>query len=84
MEKIKTYFSTQSAALAAVEDEVRRRGYDIIYADRLWCEHVDYGKTVKYSFPLTVVKTGNEAKKWLHIQLYRMSGGQYELNFYIA
>jgi hypothetical protein len=84
MENLETYFATQAAALMAVEDETRRRGYDIVYADRLWAEHVAYGSTVKYSFPLTVVKTGNEAKKWVHIQIYRMGSGKYELNFYIA
>ena len=84
MEKLETYFATQAAAIIEVEKETRRRGYDIIYGENLWAEHVAYGTTVKYSFPLTVVKTGNEAKKWLHIQLYRMGSGKYELNFYIA
>jgi hypothetical protein len=78
------YFSTQAAALMHAEEETRKAGYNIMYADRLWTEHVDYGKTVKYDFPLTVIKTGNEAKKWIHIQLYRMGGGQYELNFYLS
>ena len=78
------YFSTQAAALMAAEDETRKRGYDIVCADHLWTEHVNYGSTVKYDFPLIVAKTGNEAKKWLHIQLYRMGKGQYELNFYIS
>ena len=78
------YFSTQAAALMAAETETRKRGYEVVYADRLWTEHVNYGSTVKYSFPLLVAKTGNEAKKWLHIQLYRMGNGQYELNFYLS
>ena len=84
MDKLETYFSTQAAALMAVETEVRNRGYNIVYADHLWCEHVNYGHTIKYSFPLTLVKTGNDARKWLHIQLYRMGNGQYELNFYLS
>jgi hypothetical protein len=78
------YFSTQAAALMATEDSVRKSGYDINYSDNLWTEHVGYGETVKYNFPLTVIKTGGEAKKWVHIQLYRMGNGGYELNFYIS
>jgi hypothetical protein len=79
-----TYFSTQAAALMHAEEETRKAGYDIIYADRLWTEHVGYGTSVKYDFPLTLRRTGNEAKKWIHIQLYRMGNGGYELNFYLA
>jgi hypothetical protein len=79
-----TYFFTQSAALKHAEEETYKAGYDIIYPDRIWAEPVNYGTSVKYNFPLTLQRTGNEAKKWLHIQLYRMGNGKYELNFYLA
>ena len=51
-----TYFATQAAALMHAEEETRKAGYDIIYADRLWTEHVNYGTSVKYDFPLTVTR----------------------------
>jgi hypothetical protein len=35
-------------------------------------------------FELIVKQTGNLAKKYLHISLYRMESGNYELNHYIA
>lgn len=79
-----TYFDTQSAALTRVQEKVFRAGYEIRYPDNIWSEHVNYGTTVKYDFPLTLIRTGNEAKKWVHIQLYRMDSGKYELNFYIG
>lgn len=77
-----TYHSTQSAALMEAEKVTRERGYLIMYEDRLWCEHVNYGSTVKYSFPLSRID-GRNTKKWVHIQLYRTDKGMYELNTYI-
>jgi hypothetical protein len=79
-----TYFFTQSAALMYTEEETLKAGYDIIYPNHLWAEHVNYGTSVKYDFPLVLRRTGNAAKKWLHIQLYRMGNGKYELSFYLA
>jgi len=78
-----TYFDTQAAALYFVFSNIKDRGYEIIEPDRLWSEHVGYGQTVKYHFELTVSKTGNPARKWLHISLYRMDSGTYELTFYL-
>ena len=77
-----TYFSTQASALQHVEDNLDSR-YEIAYPDRIWSEHVNYGTTVKYHFPLIVKKTGNMARKWLNISLYRMGSGSYELTQYI-
>jgi hypothetical protein len=77
------YHATQSAAIIEAEKETLHRGYFIDFPDRLWCEHVNYGSTVKYSFPL-IRKDGRNTKKWVHIQLYRMDKGQYELNSYIS
>lgn len=77
-----TYFNTQSSALEHVEQTLDKR-YAIAYPDRIWSEHVNYGTTVKYHFPLIVKKTGNPARKWLNISLYRMDSGTYELTQYI-
>lgn len=81
---MQVYHATQAAALMEAEQYAKKKGYSVIYEDRLWTEHVGYGHTVKYSFPLTVDRTGNEAKFWLHIQLYRMGNGGYELNCYLS
>ncbi len=80
-----TYFSTQNQALEyaykSIEDE---NHYEIIFPDRIWTEHVAYGHTTFYNLELRVKRTGNPAKKYLHIILYRMPSGNYELNFYKA
>lgn len=77
-----TYFETQQAALHHVYTSVGNR-YAIQFPDNIWTEHVSYGTTVKYDLPLIVTKTGNPARKWLHISLYRMDSGRYELTFYL-
>ena len=78
-----TYFKTQSEALNHVFDMVKTGGkYTIEFPENIWTEHVNYGTSVHYHLPLIVSKTGNPAKKWLHITLYRMDSGNYELTYY--
>ena len=77
------YFDTQAAALQSVYDAIEARGqYSIVFPDRIWTEHVAYGTTVRYTLPLLVKRTGNPAKKCLHIVLYRLDSGRYELTHY--
>jgi hypothetical protein len=75
------YFKTQSEALQHAFDSVDPR-YQIKFPENLWTEHVPYGGTVQYHLPMIVTATGNPAKKWLHISLYRMDSGNYELTHY--
>jgi len=78
-----TYFETQAAALQSVYDAIGLgKRYDIVFPDRIWTEHVGYGSHVKYHLPLRVKYTGNLAKKYLHIVLYRLESGRYELTYY--
>ena len=80
-----TYFSTQNQALESVYKSIEDENhYEIIFPDRIWTEHVAYGTQVFYNLELMVKRTGNRAKKYLHIILYRMDSGNYELNFYKA
>ena len=76
-----TYFETQSEALEYAFNQLPEK-YQIKFPDHIWTEHVKYGTTVHYHLPLIVTKTGNLAKKWLHITLYRMDSGKYELTYY--
>jgi len=77
------YFETQASALQSVYNEIDAADhYEIIFPDRVWTEHVAYGSFVKYSLPLRVKYTGNLAKKCLHIILYRLESGRYELTHY--
>ena len=76
-----TYFDTQSSALTYVEEEMQKSQIQIQYPENIWTEHVSYGTTVTYHFQLKN-KSGNFMKKWLHISLYRMDNGKYELTYY--
>ena len=78
-----TYFETQSSALNEAFQHVQSRGYLVNEPDNLWTEHVSYGTTVHYNLPLIVERTGNPARKWLHVNLHRMDSGRYELNYYL-
>ena len=80
-----TYFSTQNQALEYAYKSVEDKNlYEIQFPDRIWTEHIAYGQTTFYHLDLRVKRTGNLAKKCLHIILYRMASGNYELNFYLA
>jgi hypothetical protein len=80
-----TYFSSQNAALEFVFRQIDfENHYDIKFPDRIWTEHVPYGQSISYHLDLIVKQTGNLARKCLHIILYRMDSGNYELNFYKA
>jgi len=75
-----TYHDSQAAALDAATEYAESKGYEVV-TDSFWADKVDYGKTVKYHLELK--KDGKEQKKMLHISLYRMESGKYELTAYI-
>jgi hypothetical protein len=78
-----TYFATQAEALQFVYDTIDSQNrYTIVHPDYIWTDHVAYSTKVTYHLPLKVKSTGNFAQKHLHITLYRMESGNYELTFY--
>ena len=79
---METYFETQNAALECADNMAVANGYQPQYPDTLWCEHVNYGTNVKYAIPMLTSK-GNPARKYLHISLYRMDSGRYELTTWL-
>jgi hypothetical protein len=76
-----TYFATQQAALHHADQIATAKGWIPQYPDNIWTEHVSYGTTVKYHIPM-LTQRGNPARKWMHIVLYRMDSGRYELTVY--
>jgi|688.fasta_scaffold2723169_1 hypothetical protein len=82
-----TYFETQASALQHVYDNIHmqymKNHYEIVFPDHLWCEHIMYGHNRIYHLDLKVKRTGNPARKALHISLYRMDSGKYELTYYV-
>jgi len=77
-----TYFETQNAALQYADQMAKDKGYTPEYPEHLWAEHVNYDTTVKYHIPL-ITKKGNYARKFLHIVLYRLDSGRYELTTFL-
>jgi len=77
-----TYLESQSAALNEAYTNAQSKGYTVNEPNNIWTEHVHYGTTVQYNLPLIKTSTGNPARKWLHINLYRMDSGKYELTYY--
>lgn len=84
VEEVKTYYGCQSNALIAVELDINRKGYIIIYPEQPWKQDVSIGETVNYIFPLFNIKKNKYSRLWLNVQLYRMDSGSYELNHYIS
>jgi hypothetical protein len=77
-----TYHKTLSSALDAVRGYAINRGYDGVEFDMNDVQHVPYGHTERLHKELT--KDGMPQRKSLNIQIYRMDGGNYELNMYIG
>lgn len=81
-----TYFDTLSQALNKVLEKTTQRGFEIEDQEREFflfgVGGISYGATKTASFNL--LKDGKPTKKKLHIQIYRMESGRYELNQYIA
>jgi hypothetical protein len=78
-----TYFDTQAQALDYAYEDARKRGYEVVMPNNpvSFFGHIEYIHTKRYTFDLT--KDGKEQKKCLHVILYRMDSGWYELTHYI-
>jgi ureidoglycolate hydrolase len=76
-----TYFDLQRQALDKAYEYAEGKGYEVIEPENFWVEHINYGTTGKYHLELR--KDGKVQKKMLHISLYRMDNGKYELTQYI-
>jgi hypothetical protein len=76
-----TYHKTLSSALDAARNYSVVKGYDEVEFNMNDVQHVAYGHTERFSKELT--KNGVPQKKALHVQIYRMESGNYELNMYI-
>lgn len=80
------YFDSLSQALDKVSDYTKEKGYEIDDQEREFFLYgtggIKYGETKKKTFDL--IKDEKPAKKKLHVQIYRMDSGRYELNKYIS
>ena len=83
------YHNTYGAAIQHALDQVRKQGYTPNENDWLNKVSLAYpgkpgvGKTSDLR-GIRLEKDGKPTKKGLHIQIYGMENGKYELNFYIS
>ena len=76
-----TYFTDMAGALNAAASDALRRGYDIVDFGNILIEPLAYTETRRYSFEIH--KNGKSCTQLLHVILYRMESGKYELTHYI-
>lgn len=80
------YHNSYSSAIDAVEQYATQLGYELDQAEYSNA-YIDAffkpkpGKTKKDT--LTLYKKGKEQKKALHVQIYGMGNGRFELNMYV-
>lgn len=84
--RYKLYHDTLHSAFQTALADVRKQGYDISDEEefnKITTARKPYaGQHSDYHIELT--KQGKAQKKLLHIQIYKMESGKYELNFYVA
>tara|TARA_B110000503_G_C7157357_1_gene417916 strand:+ start:1141 stop:1929 length:789 start_codon:yes stop_codon:yes gene_type:complete len=79
------YHKSYSSAVQHAIEQVKKRGYEIDMDDyhnkvAVGPRKPSVGKTNSFSIDLT--KSGKPVKNKLHMQVYGMEGGKYELNMY--
>ena len=79
------YHKSYSSAVQHALDQVKKRGYEVDMDDyhnkvSTGPRKPSVGKTNSFSIDLT--KSGKPVKNKLHMQVYGMEGGKYELNMY--
>lgn len=79
------YHKSYSSAVQHALDQVKKRGYEVDMDDyhnkvSTGPRKPSVGKTNSFSIDLT--KAGKPVKNKLHMQVYGMEGGKYELNMY--
>lgn len=83
----KVLHDTLHSAIETALASTKRQGYEVS-DDEVWnkitthYKNLSVGKTD--NFHLELSKAGKPQRKQLHIQIYKMESGRYELNFYIS
>lgn len=85
-ERYKILHDTLHSAIQTALAATRKMGYDISDEEEFnkittSYKNLSTGKTEQ--FHLELVKGGKPQRKLLHIQVYKMDSGKYELNFYV-
>lgn len=78
--KEQNYFPTLSETIKEAILRGEKKGFKVIENTFTW-PHVPYEQTIKVSLELE--KNEKIQKKMLHISIYRMASGNYELTTYI-
>ena len=78
----RSYYSSLGELKDEVREVVKLRGYTLNEDEYFTLQHVPYEMTERRTITI-YTKNGNEAKKALHLAIYRMPSGNYELTAYI-
>lgn len=85
-----TYFRTAAMAADFARKQAEKRGYEV--DDRDWAREIGFGGKYSrlrpsvgktHSFSIGLTKNGKPQRKALHISLYGLDGGNFELTTYI-
>jgi hypothetical protein len=85
-----TYFRTAAMAADFARKQAEKRGYEV--DDRDWAREIGFGGKYSrlrpsvgktHSFSIGLTKDGKPQRKALHISLYGLDGGNFELTTYI-
>lgn len=80
--KYQIYHKTLASVLDEINKFVLAHGFDAIEYGMNDINHVKYGMTEKMNKDLT--KNGKATIRMIHVQIYRMDSGNYELNMYMS
>jgi hypothetical protein len=78
-----TYFNTQNETLTEFYRFITDRGYTYEPLTCFQTEHIAYDTSITYHMPLKTAK-GNNARKWAHAHICRLSSGRYELTMHLS
>lgn len=85
--KFKIYHETLGEAVNEVHETLKREGIELIDAgtisDRYQFDGIPYGQTKDCHAEVSTVKS-KTTRKWVHVSIYRMDSGRYELTLYLA
>lgn len=74
-------FETLSRSLDEVQSHIDENKVELFEDFRICWDHISYGSKAEKHFEIKSLK-GKKTRKWLHINIYRLDCGKYEVNCY--
>lgn len=74
-------FETLSRSLDDVQSYIEEEKIELVDDFRLDWDHISYNSKAEKHFEIKSLK-GKKTRKWLHVNIYRLDSGRYEVNCY--